>query len=357
MSGPSREQPPTVVSALRGDPPVAATPQAVIDRRELAFIAMERTHTPMVVSDMRQPDYPVVMANQAFFDLTGYCADEVLGRNCRFLQGPETSEAAIAEVLDAILAGHTITIDLLNYRKNRSTFWNELHLSPIQDDTGAVIYMLASQRDVSDRHAVSELAASERRLLKEIDHRAMNVLALVNGIVRLSSSDSPSRYAAAVQRRVQSLAKAHSLLSSHGWHNVPLDELLQTQVQPYGFSQVELNGPAVALEAALVQPLSLVVHELTINAVMHGALSSSGGTVAIGWSTQRQSGEVDVTWSEAGGPAPPEQRIRGFGSTMVSSIIERQLGGVLRQTWHAGGLRAEMQIPLNGKRMRMTAQA
>lgn len=70
-----------------GDPPAAAGPDALPDRRELALVAVERTRMPMVVSDPRQPDAPIVLANQAFLDLTGYTSDEVLGRNCRSCKG------------------------------------------------------------------------------------------------------------------------------------------------------------------------------------------------------------------------------------------------------------------------------
>jgi len=344
MSSFPRSAPSPVPSDLHGDPPLAATPQAVVDRRELAFVAMERTHMPMVITDVRQADNPIVMANQAFIDLTGFEAQEVIGRNCRFLQGPDTCKIAIAEIRASIAEGRSVTTELLNYRKDGSTFWNELHISPIRDDKGAVIYIFGSQRDVSERRAAQALAASEHRLLREVDHRAMNVLALVDGIVRLSKADSAPRYAAAVQRRVQSLAKAHALLSRHGWHAVPLEELFRSQVEPFGLSRVDLIGPELRLAATLVQPLALVVHELVANAVSHGALSVPQGALTIQWVSQRPA-EVDVIWSETGGPPPAEERARGFGWTMISSIVERQLGGAFSQTWEARGLQAEMRIP------------
>src|ERR1700712_3063744 len=91
-------------SDLHGDSPAAALPGMMLDRRELALVAVERTRMPMVVTDPRQPDAPIGLANQAFLDLTGYTAEEVIGRNCRFLQGPETSAAAIEEIRVAVAA-------------------------------------------------------------------------------------------------------------------------------------------------------------------------------------------------------------------------------------------------------------
>ena len=92
---------------LHGSPPEAATPQAVLDHKELSAEAFQRTRMPMVVTDPRQTDNPVVMANPAFLNLTGYGAEEVVGRNCRFLQGPDTAPTAVAEIRAAV-ANHSV---------------------------------------------------------------------------------------------------------------------------------------------------------------------------------------------------------------------------------------------------------
>jgi PAS domain S-box-containing protein len=184
----------------------------MVDRQQLAFIAVERTRMPMVVTDPRQADNPIVLANQAFLELTGYTAKEALGRNCRFLQGPGTDPAAVAEVRVAITEQRGLTINLLNYRKDGSSFWNELFLSPVFDDDGGLIYFFASQKDVTDTVAAERFALAELALLREVDHRAKNALALVQGIVRLSRADDPNVYARSVQGRVDALARAHSIL-------------------------------------------------------------------------------------------------------------------------------------------------
>ncbi len=137
----------------------------------------------MAVTDPNQADNPIVLANQAFLNLTGYTADEVLGRNCRFLQGDETSAVTVADIKTAVAEQREFTIELLNYRKNGSAFWNQLHVSPIHDDEGKLLYFFSSQDDVSEFRKVQALEANEHRLLKEVDHRARNVLAVVSGIV------------------------------------------------------------------------------------------------------------------------------------------------------------------------------
>jgi PAS domain S-box-containing protein len=124
-------------SHLRGDRPAASSPEGLADRNALAAIAVERTRMPMVVTDMRQAGNPIVLANEAFLNLTGYTAAEVIGRNCRFLQGVGTSAAAVSEIRAAVSKEREIDIEILNYRKDGAAFWNQLSLSPVHNDEPA----------------------------------------------------------------------------------------------------------------------------------------------------------------------------------------------------------------------------
>lgn len=325
--------------ALHSRTPVVSTAKGRADRLELAAIAVERTRMPMLVTDPGQADNPIILANQAFLDLSGYSAEEVAGRNCRFLQGEGTSAAAVAEIRAAIAEARELTVDILNYRKDGSAFWNKLHISPVHDDNGKLLYFFASQDDVTEFRKVQNLEATEHRLLKEVDHRACNVLAVVNGIVRLSRSDDAALYAAAIQQRVQALASAHTLLADRGWHEVSLDQIVRQQLDVLALERVSIDGgPEVMVSAFVVQPLALVIHELIINATMHGALSGPDGMVAVRWHGGAQYGGFELQWTETGGPAPKADRRCGFGTMMMTGMIERQLGGQLHRKWIETGL-------------------
>jgi PAS domain S-box-containing protein len=252
---------------VHGDNPTAASKVGMQDHKELRAAAFERTRMPIVLADARQPDCPIVLANRAFLGLTGYSADEVLGRSCRFLQGNATSPAAIAELRFAVAEGRSTSVEILNYRKDGTQFWNQLHLSPIQDDDGKLAYYFASQIDVTEFRKVQSLEASEHRLLMEVDHRAKNVLAVVDSIVRLSKADEPAMYAASVQRRVQSLSQAHAILSSTRWTGVDFRRIIEAQIARFQHERIALIGPPVAVSPEIVQPLSLILHELIDNAV------------------------------------------------------------------------------------------
>lgn len=119
--------------------------------RDIFFAAVEATRMPMCVVDARAPDMPIIFTNQAFHDTTGYGPAEVLGRNCRFLQGPETDRQIVSEIRKALTAEREIAVEILNYRKDGSTFWNALYIAPVRNTQGELVYFFSSQLDISRR--------------------------------------------------------------------------------------------------------------------------------------------------------------------------------------------------------------
>jgi PAS domain S-box-containing protein len=312
---------------------------------ELAAIAVNRTRMPMAVTDPRQVDNPIVLANQAFLDLTGYTAEEVIGRNCRFLQGEGTSADAVAEIRSAVAEARDVTLEILNYRKDGSPFWNLLHVSPIHDDAGKLLYFFSSQDDMTEFRKIQVLEATEHRLLMEVDHRARNALAVVSGIVRLSQSDDAAHYAASIQQRVQALARAHTLLANLGWREVALDRVIREEVDVLGSERIKLEGPPVMVPALIVQPLALVVHELLSNARQHGALSNPGGALKVSWKGAPGDGGFQLQWEESNGVKPAPQGRAGFGTIMMRGMIEKQLRGRVVREWKDNGLVVTITVP------------
>lgn len=107
-----------------------------------------------VVTDARQPDNPIVAVNHAFLRLTGYEADEVIGRNCRFLAGPKTAPAAQSILRAAVQAGRPALAQVLNYRKDGTRFCNAVMIAPVLDDEGRVAYFLGSQMEIDEREGL-----------------------------------------------------------------------------------------------------------------------------------------------------------------------------------------------------------
>nr|AML77624.1 putative LOV domain-containing protein [Ignatius tetrasporus] len=111
---------------------------------------VERIQQNFVISDPTLPDCPIVFASDAFLELTGYSREEVLGRNCRFLQGPDTDTRAVSEIRDAIKNRTECTVRLINYTKSGKPFWNMFTLAPMADADGSVRFFVGVQVDVTD---------------------------------------------------------------------------------------------------------------------------------------------------------------------------------------------------------------
>lgn len=118
---------------------------------DLLLRAIDTATNAISISDARAPDLPLVYANRAFLKLTGYGADNVVGRNCRFLQGPETDQAQVRPLARKLAAGHAVCVTLRNYRQDGTPFWNEITISPVHGQDGEVTHFIGNQVDVTDR--------------------------------------------------------------------------------------------------------------------------------------------------------------------------------------------------------------
>lgn len=114
----------------------------------ILFRAVNASSESILVTDPAQPDNPIVYANKAFERLTGYTSDEILGKNCRFLQGEGTDAKMVKQMRASIILANESKQMILNYRKDGSPFWNELMISPVKDDTGRLKYFLGIQHEV-----------------------------------------------------------------------------------------------------------------------------------------------------------------------------------------------------------------
>ena len=196
--------------------PATRRPAAGSD--DVFFAAVEQAGLPMVVTDPRRTDNPVVFANAAFTHMTGYTADQVVGRNCRFLQGPETDTATVAAISRAIRERAKITVELVNYRRDGTPFWNALHISPVMGPDGEPLYFFGSQLDVT-RHRAAEAACHRAQKMEAVGqltsgvaHDFNNLLMVIAGNLEiLERSDDPERRQRLSSRMREAIARAQRL--------------------------------------------------------------------------------------------------------------------------------------------------
>ena len=164
------------------------------DRGNVFFAAIEMTRMPMVLTDPNQPDNPIVFVNGAFLDLTMYREEEVLGRNCRLLQGEQTDPATVAELRAAVAEQRAVAVDILNYKADGRPFWNGLFAGPVFDQDGKLLYWFASQMDIT-RRRVSEQSYLQAQKMEAIGqltaglaHDFNNLLQVVAGNLEVATT-------------------------------------------------------------------------------------------------------------------------------------------------------------------------
>ena len=353
--------------------------------------AIRATRMPMIITDPRQADNPIVFANDAFLHLTGYERDELIGSNCRFLQGPETNTADVDRVRAAIQDRHDISVDLLNYRKDGSTFWNALYISPVVDEAGELHFYFASQVDVSGRkEAESKLEAardhfekmSEQRtrefhdalgalqaanakleqsletqtaLLHEVDHRVKNNLQMVSSLVLLQSRSIPDNAVKAslmdMLARIEALGTVHRrLYQSDDVTRFDVGEFVRdlvTDLSGVGAQDrvklvFDLDPVTVAAEHAA--PIALVVNEVATNAFKHAFPDQRMGTL----SAQVQNGpdRFRIVISDDGVGEDVSGLPNGSFGTSLIRTLSRQLKASVAWTNNVPGTRVTIDIPM-----------
>jgi PAS domain S-box-containing protein len=130
--------------------------------------ALAATSCGIVISDARSFDNPIIYCNPAFLQITGYSQDEVIGQNCRFLQGPDTDPKAVEQIRQSIRTGQEVRVVLKNYRKDGTLFWNDLTISPVKDASGVVTHFIGVQTDITDRKLAEAVLGKSEELYRTL---------------------------------------------------------------------------------------------------------------------------------------------------------------------------------------------
>jgi PAS domain S-box-containing protein len=215
--------------------------------------------------------------------------------------------------------------------------------TPLRDAAGALVGAVNMLVDITERKQAEERL---QLLAQEVDHRANNLLALVQASVRLTKAETVEAFKVAVEGRIQALANAHALLASSRWVGASLGQLVEDELAPYRSGRepaARVNGARVMLEPKVAQTMAVVLHELATNAAKYGALSMPAGHVDLDW-WPTADGRFMFRWVETGGPAVVAPKRRGFGTGVVERMIRDQLDGELRLDWRPEGLICEIAL-------------
>jgi len=300
----------------------------------LARLQAHHDNSPLGVVEF-DPDFRVISWSKGAERMFGWSADEVVGKSVFDLDWLHEEGidhfAASAEEMKRGKRLRNIQHQRNNC-KNGNVIDTEWYVSALRDSLGNLASVNVQILDVTERKRAE---ATQELLIGELNHRVKNTLATVQAIATqtLRHSHDPTDFAANFSGRLQSLARAHSLLSSTNWSGTRLVQLIQDQrhVSAIEESRLSIFGPDVYLPPQLALHLALILHELTTNAQKHGALSSAKGRIDLNWVFDGET--LQLEWNEAvGRPIEPPRSKRGFGTSLIERSTAAE-GGTARCTY------------------------
>lgn len=218
-------------------------------------------------------------------------------------------------------------------------------IEAIRDSDENIVGAVNCFQDITERKQKDRKIAT---LAREVEHRARNLLAIVQSTVHLSHSDTADGLKKLIEGRIEALANAHVLFEQSEWAGADLRKLITKELLPYcqdGDGRLSIGGQDLSLEPGMAQMIAIAMHELTTNAVKYGALSVAAGRVEIAWSCATDD-RLFLRWAETGGPPVETPTHRGFGTGVIERVVRDQLKGEIKHQWRSEGLVCELNLPL-----------
>jgi PAS domain S-box-containing protein len=314
-------------------------------------VAAETTRMAMVFTDANDADNPIIFANDSFLKLTGYAREEVLAKDFNSLMAGGATPEAMKDIA-AAFEGSADTDPEIHYRrKDGSEFWASVFVSPVCNESGAVVQHFISLVDLT-KHRQEQ--AQSRMLIDELNHRVKNTLATVQSIVwqALRKTAPAEVVRESIESRLVALSRSHDLLTREKWEGVGLRELVNGALKPFevvaGRTQhFKITGDDIRLPAKATLALGIALHELATNAVKYGAFANEAGCILIEWTTQTTSEgkRLILRWEEKDGPPVTAPSHKGFGSQVIERGLAHELGGKVKVDYRPEGLICIIDIP------------
>lgn len=322
-------------------------------RRNLGpfVVAAETSRMPMVFTDAKESQAPIIFANESFLQLTGYQRSEVLGQNFKHLLAVGADGKTMEEVDAAFHDGGDIRSDVHYRRKDGSEFWASMFISPVRDNHGTIVQYFLSFADLTKE---KQDQAYRKLLVDELNHRVKNTLSTVQSIVSQALRRSSDReIIGAIESRLGALSRSHDLLTLERWESVGLCDVVMQAVEPFEAignrpKRISIDGENSRLTPKAGLAFSIAFNELCTNATKYGALSNSTGLVNITWKVQpTTAGErLTLQWQETGGPVVSLPTHQGFGSRVLERGLAFELQGKVDLVYHRDGLVCSIDVPL-----------
>ena len=267
--------------------------------------------------------------------LFGYTAEEMVGKPIAVIAAPDRLDEMPA-IIRRLRAGERIDhYETRRRHKDGTILHISLTVSPIRDPSGKIVGASKIARDISQQ---VEMRNRLELLRREVDHRAKNILQVVQALLRLTRANGLEDYITSLEGRIRALAAAHTQVAENRWRGADLTGLLNDTLAAFLSEEgrIVVVGPAVFIGADAAQALAITLHELATNAGKYGALSVPAGKVTVAWTYEEE--ELRLVWTESGGPPVTPPKSHGYGMRVIQSMVPGQADGTVELDWPAEGL-------------------
>jgi PAS domain S-box-containing protein len=265
--------------------------------------------------------------------LTGASEDDLLDLGWRNLIHPDDIETVDRLWGEALATGKPYVVEFRGRRIDGSYVWMRSQAYAARDAHGRITGWYGLTENIDLRKTAEE---DRELLMREVDHRARNILTVLQGLVSSMPKNDPEKFAEVFNARLFALAGAHGLLADSRWRGVDIRLLLEGELAAYGMERIEFSGGPLVVAAERVQHLSMVLHELATNSAKYGCLSVPAGRLQVQWGSEGAAVRID--WIESGGPPVSPPARHGFGSTLIQSIAGRRRDESVHYDWRPEGL-------------------
>src|SRR6266852_6244988 len=238
-------------------------------------------------------------------------------------------------------------------RRDGGVRWVETLGIPYFEGTGPerrAVRLAGTVADITERKAREEerkeREEKEHLLMREINHRAKNMLSVVDAIAHQTIAKNPDDFIERFSERIQALSANQDLLVRNEWNGVEVEDLVHAQLAPFAGligSRIAVHGPKLRLKAASAQAIGLALHELATNAGKYGALSTDTGRVDVSWGIDGDA--LTMSWTEREGPPVSAPKRRGFGAIVMETMAERSVNGTVDLDYASSGLTWRLTCP------------
>jgi PAS domain S-box-containing protein len=231
-------------------------------------------------------------------------------------------------------------------RRDGQVRWLEAHGLAYFEGTGPERRLVSFGGTVQDITERKEREEKEHLLMREVNHRAKNMLSVVDSIAHQTATRNPEDFIERFSERIQALSANQDLLVRNEWNGVEIEDLVRAQLAHFADligSRIGVHGPKLRFTAASAQAIGLALHELATNAGKYGALSTDKGRVYVSWGTVDDT--FTMSWTEREGPPVSAPKRRGFGSIVMEAMAERSVDGKVDLDYARSGLTWRLTCP------------